>query len=40
MESLRIIVRDYKILYIEKKKEIRVVDIIGTKQSPEVHRKK
>lgn len=39
-EYRRIIVRDYKILYIEKNKEIRVMDIISTKQSPEVLSKK
>ena len=39
-EYRRIIVRDYKVLYIEKKKEIQVMAIISTKQSPEILRKK
>jgi len=31
----RIVVRDYKVLYNEKENVIRIMDIIGTKQSPE-----
>lgn len=32
----RIIVRDYKVLYKEKRGGIQIVDIVSTKQSPEV----
>ncbi len=36
----RIVVRDYKVLYKEKNGEIQVVDIVSTRQSPEVLKKK
>jgi plasmid stabilization system protein ParE len=36
----RTIVRDYKVLYKEEKGVIQVIDIINTKQSPEVFKKK
>ncbi len=36
----RIVVRDYKVLYIEKKGAIFIMDIVCTKQSPNVLRKK
>lgn len=36
----RIVVRDFKILYTEKKDEIHVLDIISTRQSPKVLRSK
>ncbi len=32
----RIIVRDYKVLYLEKDNIISVIDIISTKQSPDL----
>lgn len=32
----RIVVRDYKVLYLERENEIRVVDVVSTRQSPEV----
>jgi plasmid stabilization system protein ParE len=31
----RIVVRDYKVLYNEKNNVIRIIDVVGTKQSPE-----
>lgn len=31
----RIVVRDYKVLYNEKNNVIRIMDVVGTKQSPE-----
>jgi len=36
----RIVVRDYKILYNEKNNVIRIIDVVGTKQSPEELKKK
>ncbi|MBT3423269.1 MAG: type II toxin-antitoxin system RelE/ParE family toxin [Bacteroidetes bacterium] len=36
----RIIIRDYKVLYREAKESIYIVDIVNTKQSPEVLKKK
>jgi len=36
----RIVVRDYKVLYREHKNVIRVMDIVSTRQSPEVLKKK
>jgi len=36
----RIVVRDFKILYIETKSEVRILDIIGTRQSPDVLKSK
>jgi len=35
----RIIVRDYKLIYKETKKEVRILDIISTEQSPDILRK-
>lgn len=32
----RIVVRDYKILYLEVEQVIQVIDVIATKQAPEV----
>ena len=31
----RIVVRDYKVLYNEKDNVIQIMDVVGTKQSPE-----
>ncbi len=36
----RIVVRDYKILYKEKGNTIQIMDIVSTKQSPEVLKSK
>jgi len=36
----RIVVRDYKILYNEKNNVIRIIDVVGTKQSPKELKKK
>jgi len=36
----RIVVRDYKVLYNEKNNVIRIIDVVGTKQSPEELKKK
>ena len=36
----RIIVRDYKVLYVEKQNIIRIIDIVSTKQSPEILKNK
>lgn len=36
----RIVVRDYKILYKEKNNVIQVVDVVCTKQSPEILKRK
>ncbi|MEQ8551922.1 MAG: type II toxin-antitoxin system RelE/ParE family toxin [Cyclobacteriaceae bacterium] len=36
----RIVVRDYKVLYKEEKGVIQVVDIVSTRESPEVLKKK
>ena len=36
----RIVVRDYKVLYLEVQGEIQVIDIIATKQSPDVLKSK
>ena len=36
----RIVVRDYKVLYKEENEVIQVVDIVSTRQSPEVLKKK
>ncbi len=35
----RIVVRDYKVLYKEDKEAIQVMDIVSTKQSPEILKK-
>ena len=36
----RIVVRDYKVLYREDKGVIQVMDIVSTRQSPEILKKK
>ena len=36
----RIIVRDYKILYKEKRKTVYIMDIVSTRQSPEILKSK
>ncbi len=36
----RIVVRDYKVLYKENKGVIQIVDIVSTKQSPEILKNK
>ena len=32
----RIVVRDYKVLYKEKKGAIQIMDVVSTKQSPDI----
>jgi len=36
----RIVVRDFKVLYTESEKEIHILDIISTRQSPDVLKSK
>jgi len=36
----RIVVRDFKVLYLEKRNQIRIIDIVSTRQSPEVLKSK
>jgi len=36
----RIVVRDYKVLYKERNNTIQIMDVISTKQSPEILKKK
>lgn len=36
----RIVVRDFKVLYFEVKGDIHVIDIIATKQSPDILKSK
>jgi|GEM_PF-650146 len=36
----RIVVRDFKILYTETKEEVRILDVISTRQSPDILKSK